>query len=409
MILKHCRICKGSSLQPYLDLGFTPAADSFIREQGLQQPETHYPLEVYLCNDCGMSQLGYTVPPDILYQHDYPYESSTTRAGRTHFFDFAASVVNRFHLGSENLAIDIGSNVGVLLDGFKSKGCRILGIEPSANISATAIGRGIETINDFISPKLATQVVKSHGKASVVTTTNVFAHIDDLDDFMKAIDTLLDEKGVFIIEAPHFLKLLKNLEYDTIYHEHLLYISVRPLNKLFNRFGFEAVDVEEIGIHGGSIRIYVSRTGAYPVAKALTEMIATEEQNQIFDFDRLSQFSHDVALHRTKLTTLLRSLKADGASLAGVSAPAKGMTLLNYCHIGPELLDFMTEKSRLKIGLYTPGTHIPIFPDSSLIERQPDYALLLAWNFADEIMENLKEYREKGGKFIIPIPEPRIV
>lgn len=409
MILKHCRICKGSSLQPYLDLGFTPAADSFIREQGLQQPETHYPLEVYLCNDCGMSQLGYTVPPDILYQHDYPYESSTTRAGRTHFFDFAASVVNRFHLGSENLAIDIGSNVGVLLDGFKSKGCRILGIEPSANISATAIGRGIETINDFISPKLATQVVKSHGKASVVTTTNVFAHIDDLDDFMKAIDTLLDEKGVFIIEAPHFLKLLKNLEYDTIYHEHLLYISVRPLNKLFNRFGFEAVDVEEIGIHGGSIRIYVSRTGAYPVTKALTEMIATEEQNQIFDFDRLSQFSHDVALHRTKLTTLLRSLKADGASLAGVSAPAKGMTLLNYCHIGPELLDFMTEKSRLKIGLYTPGTHIPIFPDSSLIERQPDYALLLAWNFADEIMENLKEYREKGGKFIIPIPEPRIV
>lgn len=409
MILKHCRICKGSSLQPYLDLGFTPAADSFIREQGLQQPEVHYPLVVYLCHDCGMSQLGYTVPPDILYQHDYPYESSTTRAGRTHFFDFAASVVNRFHLGPENLAIDIGSNVGVLLDGFKTKGCRILGIEPSANISATAIGRGIETINDFISPKLATQVVKSHGKASVVTTTNVFAHIDDLDDFMRAIDTLLDDKGVLIIEAPHFLKLLKNLEYDTIYHEHLLYIAVRPLNRLFNRFGFEAVDVEEIGIHGGSIRIYVSRTGAYPVTKALTDMIATEEKNHIFDFDRLSQFSQDVALHRTKLTTLLRSLKAEGASLVGVSAPAKGMTLLNYCHIGPELLDFMTEKSRLKIGLYTPGTHIPIFPDSSLIEHQPDYALLLAWNFADEIIENLKEYREKGGKFIIPIPEPRIV
>lgn len=409
MILKHCRICKGSSLQPYLDLGFTPAADSFIREQGLQQPETHYPLVVYLCNDCGMSQLGYTVPPDILYQHDYPYESSTTRAGRTHFFDFAASVVNRFHLGSENLAIDIGSNVGVLLDGFKTKGCRILGIEPSANISATAIGRGIETINDFISPKLATQVVKSHGKASVVTTTNVFAHIDDLDDFMKAIDTLLDDKGVLIIEAPHFLKLLKNLEYDTIYHEHLLYIAVRPLNRLFNRFGFEAVDVEEIGIHGGSIRIYVSRTGAYPITKALTDMITIEEKNHIFDFDRLSQFSQDVALHRTKLTTLLRSLKANGASLVGVSAPAKGMTLLNYCHIGPELLDFMTEKSHLKIGLYTPGTHIPIFPDSSLMEHQPDYALLLAWNFADEIIENLKEYREKGGKFIIPIPEPRIV
>lgn len=409
MILKTCRICQGTSLRPYLNLGFTPPADSFIREQSLQQPETHYPLEVYLCQGCGMSQLGYTVPPDILYQHDYPYESSTTRAGRTHFFDFAASVVERFNLGPENLAIDIGSNVGVLLDGFKTKGCRILGIEPSANIAATAIGRGIETINEFISPKLASQVVESHGKALVVTATNVFAHIDDLGDFMRAINTLLDDRGVLIIEAPHFLKLVKNLEYDTIYHEHLLYISVRPLNKLFNRFGFEVVDVEEIGIHGGSIRIYVSRTGIYPTTKALRDIIAAEEGSRIFDYARLSQFSKDVASHRLKLTTLLRSLKTDGFSLVGVSAPAKGMTLLNYSHIGPEVLDFVTEKSLLKIGLYTPGTHIPILPDSALADRQPDYALLLAWNFADEIIENLKEYRDKGGKFIIPIPEPRIV
>lgn len=409
MILKTCRICQGSNLQPYLNLGFTPPADSFIREQGLQQPETHYPLEVYLCHDCGMSQLGYTVPPDILYQHDYPYESSTTRAGRTHFFNFATSVVDRFNLGPENLAIDIGSNVGVLLDGFKTNGCRILGIEPSANIAATAVGRGIETINDFISPKLASQVIESHGKASVVTATNVFAHIDDLDDFMEAINTLLDDRGVLIIEAPHFLKLIKNLEYDTIYHEHLLYISVRPLNKLFNRFGYEVFDVEEIGIHGGSIRIYVSRSSVYPTTKALSDIIATEESSRIFDYDRLSQFSEDVALHRVKLTTLLRSLKAEGASLVGVSAPAKGMTLLNYCHIGPELLDFVTEKSHLKIGLYTPGTHIPILGDPTLAVKQPDYALLLAWNFAEEIIENLKEYRDKGGKFIIPVPEPHIV
>ena len=409
MILKTCRICQGSNLQPYLNLGFTPPADSFIREQGLQQPETHYPLEVYLCHDCGISQLGYTVPPDILYQHDYPYESSTTRAGRTHFFNFAASVVDRFNLGPEHLAIDIGSNVGVLLDGFKTNGCRILGIEPSANICATAVGRGIETINDFISPKLASQVIESHGKASVVTATNVFAHIDDLDDFMEAINTLLDDRGVLIIEAPHFLKLIENLEYDTIYHEHLLYISVRPLNKLFNRFGFEVFDVEEIGIHGGSIRIYVSRSRVYPTTKALSDVIAAEESSRIFDHDRLSQFSEEVALHRVKLTTLLRSLKAEGASLVGVSAPAKGMTLLNYCHIGPELLDFVTEKSHLKIGLYTPGTHIPILGDPALAVKQPDYALLLAWNFAEEIIENLKEYRDKGGKFIIPVPEPHIV
>jgi SAM-dependent methyltransferase len=409
MILKHCRICKGSTLQPYLNLGFTPAADSFIREQGLKQPEAHYPLEVYLCMDCGISQLGYTVPPDILYQQDYPYESSTTQAGRTHFFDFSTSVVKRLNLKSESLAIDVGSNVGVLLDGFKKNGCRALGIEPSANIAATAVGRGIETINDFISQKLAAKIVASHGQASVVTITNVFAHIDDLDDFMQSVNTLLTENGMLIIEAPHFLKLLKNLEYDTIYHEHLLYIAIRPLNKLFNRFGFEVSDVQEMGIHGGSIRIYVSRTNAYPIAQTVRDMIQREEEAKIFDLDRLLEFSKDVAKHRTELLALLHSLKAKGASIVGVSAPAKGMTLLNYNHIGPELLDFMTEKSPLKIGLYTPGLHIPILPDSALTEHQPDYALLLAWNFAEEIMANLKTYREKGGKFIIPIPSPHIV
>lgn len=409
MNLKACRICHGSSFQRYLNLGFTPPADSFIRKQGLQEPEVYYPLEVYLCMECGISQLGYTVSPDILYQHDYPYESSTTRAGRTHFFNFAASVVDRFKLSSNNLAIDVGSNVGVLLDGFKTKGCRILGIEPSANIAAIAVGRGVETINDFISPKLASQVVENYGRASVITATNVFAHIDEQDAFMEAVDLLLDERGVLIIEAPHFLKLIQHLEYDTIYHEHLMYIAVRPLSRLFSRFGYEVFDVEEVGIHGGSIRIYVSRSGRYPATVALGKLLEAEERERIFDLERLTRFSNDVASHRLKLTILLRSLKAEGASLAGISAPAKGMTLLNYCRIGPELLDFVTEKSTLKIGRYTPGMHIPILPDAALVERRPDYALLLAWNFADEIMENLKEYRDKGGKFIIPIPEPRIV
>jgi SAM-dependent methyltransferase len=406
---KECRICRGRSLERYLNLGFTPPADSFIREQGLQQPEVYYPLELHLCHDCGTSQLRYTVPPDILYQHDYPYESSTTRAGCAHFLKLADSLTDRFSLTSDNLVVDIGSNVGVLLDAFTAKGCRILGIEPSANIAALAVSRGIETLNDFISPKLASQVVDSHGKASVITATNVFAHIDDLDEFMEAVSALLEDRGVLIIEAPHFLKLVKELEYDTIYHEHLLYVSVRPLNILFNRFGFEIFDVEEIGIHGGSIRIYVSRCGAYQPSKAVSNMIEAEESDRIFDFNRLCRLANDVAAHRIKLTTMLRSLKAEGATLVGVSAPAKGMTLLNYCGIGPDLLDFVTEKSTLKVGLFTPGMHIPIFPDAALLEHQPDYALLLAWNFADEIIENLSAYRQNGGKFIIPIAEPRIV
>ena len=409
MKIKYCRICKGANLMPYLNLGFTPPADSFIREQGLSQPEIYYPLEVCLCEDCGISQLTYTVPPDVLYQHDYPYESSITRAGRAHFLNFASSVVSRFNLGPETLAIDIGSNVGVLLEGFKINGCRTLGIEPSANIAATAIGRKIETINDFISTKLASDIVSRYGKASAITATNVFAHIDDLDDLVSAIDILLDINGVFIIEAPHFLKLIKNLEYDTIYHEHLLYVSIRPLSKLFNRFGFEVFDVEEIGIHGGSVRIFVSRLGKYPISSKLIDMVSLETSSKIFDINRLTEFSKEVLLHRTELVSLLNDIKLSGHSIAAVSAPAKGMTLLNYCHLGSEFLDFVTEKSKLKIGLYTPGTHIKILPDSALAERQPDYALILAWNFSEEIMENLSRFRDDGGKFIIPIPHPHII
>ena len=229
MKLKSCRICKGNKFTSYLNLGHTPAADSFITRQGLNQQEVYYPLEVVMCCGCGMSQLNYTVPPDILYQQDYPYESSTTLAGRSHFFNFAKSVSLRFQLGRNDLAIDIGSNVGVLLAGFKEQKLRVLGIEPSANISATALRNGIETINDFISSQLASEIVESHGQASVATITNVFAHIDDLDDLMSAVEILLNDKGLFIIEAPHFLKLIQNLEYDTIYHEHLLYLSLRPL------------------------------------------------------------------------------------------------------------------------------------------------------------------------------------
>lgn len=409
MKIMYCRVCKGLNLTPYLNLGFTPPADSFIREQGLSQPEIYYPLEVCLCEDCGISQLTYTVPPDVLYQHDYPYESSITTTGRAHFLNLASSVVSRFNLGPESLAIDIGSNVGILLEGFKINGCRSLGIEPSANIAATAISRKIETINDFIGTKLASDIVSRYGKASAITATNVFAHINDLDDLVSAIDILLDENGVFIIEAPHFLKLIKNLEYDTIYHEHLLYVSIRPLSKLFNRFGFEIFDVEEIGIHGGSVRIFVSRLGKHSISSRLIDLINLEESSKIFDINRLTEFSKEVLLHRNELVALLNGIKLSGHSIAAVSAPAKGMTLLNYCHLGTEFLDFVTEKSKLKIGLYTPGTHIKILPDSALTERQPDYALILAWNFSEEIMENLSGYRNKGGKFIIPIPHPHII
>ncbi len=405
----NCRLCQSSSLYKFLDLGFTPPADQFRRIEQLKEASVHYPLDVYICNKCGLSQLGHIVSPEILYRNDYPYESSMTQTGTSHFFKFASSVVDEFKFKQNDLAVDIGSNVGVLLSGFKAKGLNILGIDPATNIVRIAEKRGIETWAEFFSIDVAQKVVEKKGKASVITATNVFAHVDDLHSFMEAIQILLDKKGVFVIEAPHFLHLIKKLEYDTIYHEHLSYISVKPLIPFFKKFGMQIIKVEQKDIHGGSIRIFVSFSGKHKVQKSVRHVLSLEKKNKIFEKKILLNFAKRVEKNRSELLWLLRKLKHEGKRVVAVSAPAKGMTLLNYCKIGRETLDYVTEKSTLKIGRYTPGDHVPIFSDEKLVKDKPDYALLLAWNFAPEIIKNLSEFRKKGGKFIIPIPKPKIV
>lgn len=405
----NCRTCGSSQLTKFLDLGFTPPADQFLHTEQLREPETHYPLEVMMCGKCGLAQLGYVVPPEILYQNDYPYEASITRTGRLHWEELARTVKERLSFGSDALVVDIGSNVGVLLNAFKSLGARVLGVEPAGNIATIAAKNGIETINDFFSMDVARQIVASKGRASVITATNVFAHVDDLTSFMKAIDELLHPDGVFIIEAPYFVNLIEKLEYDTIYHEHLSYLSVRPLSTFFERFGMEIHHIGQRDIHGGSFRVHVSRSGSFPISSTVNEMLDIEKEKRIHEIDVLKQFAQDVERNRRDLLKLLLDLKFQGKSIAAVSAPAKGMTLLNYCGVGTRVLDFITEKSNLKIGRFTPGTHIPVMGDEALIARMPEYALLLAWNFAEEIMDNLKDYKKKGGKFILPIPVPRIV
>ena len=405
-----CRICGNESLIKFLDLGFTPLADDFLPPHRLLEPEVYYPLEVYICPRCCLVQLGYVVPPEILFQRDYPYESSTTETGRKHFYALAKEACSRFDLEPEALVVDIGSNVGVLLQGFKELGHNnVLGIEPAKNICQIACNNGVETVNDFISEKLAQEIVGTKGRAKIVTGTNVVAHINDYHALLRALDMLLAEKGVFIIEAPYLVTLIDNLEYDTIYHEHLSYLSVKPMVELFQQFGMEIFDVKEVSIHGGSLRYFVARKGDYPVSSNVSRFIELENAKKVHDIGRLNDFARRVQNNREELTWLLRTIKRDGKRIAGVSAPAKGMTLLNYCKIGLETLDFITEKAPLKIGKYTPGSHIPVLPDSELVKQRPDFALLLAWNFADEIMRNLDDYRKAGGKFIIPIPNPRVV
>jgi SAM-dependent methyltransferase len=402
-------MCGSRELASYLDLGHQPPADSFRRPERLSEPETRFPLRVLLCLECGLSQLSYVVRPEILYQDEYPYEASTTAAGQRHFASFARSVVRQLGLGERDLVVDIGSNVGVLLAAFREAGVRVAGIDPAENIAAIANARGIPTVPSFFGAASVEAVLGEHGPACVVTGTNVFAHIDDLDAFMRDARRLLRPGGVLIIEAPYFVNLIDDLEYDTIYHEHLSYISVRPLVSFLARFGMRIFDVREVDIHGGSFRIFIDGGERPPRSGAAETLLEREERAGAQDLGRLHSFARDVARNREQVAALLYQLRFTGARLAGVSAPAKGMTLLNYCGIDRQTLEFITEKSALKIGRYTPGAHIPVVGDDALVEHRPDFALLLAWNFADEIMANLRPYRDGGGEFIVPIPEPRIV
>ena len=404
----NCRMCKSNNIPKFLDLGFSALSDNFLTSDQLEQSETFYPLTVHSCLDCCLCQLGYVVPPELMFNENYPYDSSTTKTGREHFTKMGVDICNRFNLKPNSLVIDVGSNAGVLLSGFKSKGMKVLGIEPSSKLANIAINNGIDSIIEFFSNILVKKILDNYGKVSVLTGTNVFAHIDDLDDFMISADSLLVEDGIIVIEAPYLLHLINNLEYDTIYHEHLSYLSVKPMIKFCKRFNFEVFDIEEQTIHGGTLRYFIGRKDMRKVSLNVSNYLKIEDEQGLYSEKKLHDFAKSVKNHRNALLRLLFDLKRDGKKIVAISAPAKGNTLLNYCKIDSEILDYVTERNPLKIGKFTPGMHIPVYSDKKL-EEQPDYALILAWNFADEIIKNNSKYMEKGGKFILPIPKPQIV
>lgn len=408
-MVNNCRICGSSNLFKFIDLGFTPPADQFLRPSQLKEPETWYPLSALMCRSCGLAQLNYVVPCEILYRRDYPYESSMTKSGQLHWDEFAQTVFESYNLTSNDLVIDIGSNVGVLLQSFEKLGASVLGIDPASNIVRIAEKRGVETWDDFFDPLIAKRILDTKGPSKIITATNVFAHIDDLNSFMQAIQIVLDKEGVFIFEAPYFGNLIKYLEYDTIYHEHLSYLLLEPIMKLAQTNDMEVIDVQERDIHGGSFRVFLARKDQYPANTRVEKFLQNEISSKWRDENILLNFSKKVCQNRENLKSLILDLKLKNKRLAAVSAPAKGMTLLNYCNLGPETIKFVTEKSSLKKGRFCPGVHIPVVDDSELINQNIDYALLLAWNFSDEIINNLKEYQQSGGKFIIPIPTPKII
>lgn len=407
--ITYCRLCKSTKLEKVLDLGKTPPANSFLKKSQLKNHEDFFPLIVNFCTNCGHLQLSHVVNPEILFRH-YVWVSSTSSVTRTHFEEYANAVFRNFKLKKGDLVVEMGSNDGVLLKPFKKLGATVLGVDPARNVAARATKEGIPTLPHFFNVKVATKIAKKYGRATVISGNNVFAHINDLDEIVNAVKVLLKPEGIFVIEAPYNIDLVKKNLFDIVYHEHLSYLSVKPLQQFFRSHGMEVFDVVKTDVHGGSIRIFVKIAGAsHFIKQSVQEFIGLETKNKLFDIGTYRAFAKNIHKNKTDLVRLLKKLKKSGKTIAGYGAPAKSTTLLHYFGIGTETLDFIADDSPYKQGLFTPGTHIPVVKPDMLYTKKPDYLLILAWNFADSLMDMHARYKKQGGHFIIPVPTPSIV
>lgn len=405
VVTDRCQVCDSTELEPILFLGYLPPVNTMplIGTPLSEQPA--YPAQLLFCRNCTLAQLGLIVDPAILFPPSYPYTSGTTKILRENFAELAREVESLYPLKSKELIIDIGSNDGTLLSNFQRNGVRVFGIEPT-NAGKLAIERGIPSIISFFTKALAEKTVAEQGKAKIVTATNVFAHIENIHDITDGILTLLAGDGIFISESHYFPSLLETLQYDTIYHEHLRYYSVTSLKHLLEMHGLEVIHAKRIPTHGGSIRVYASRKGLYPVRASVSEIL-DEEAKQI-TMDEFVRFRLAVVNSKLELLALLKNIKASGGRVYGIGAPSRASTLINYVGLDDGILDCVLEiKGSYKIGKYVPGTIIPVVEESALFSNQPEYALLLSWHIADELIPKLTA-RGFKGRYIVPLPSPRI-
>ena len=402
-----CQVCGHAPLDDVLSLGYMPPVNQMVRIGVVPHQQPWFPTNLLHCRNCELVQLGLAVDPVIIFPPDYPYTSGTTKLLRDNFADLARESAAMLGLWKDDLVVDIGSNDGTLLSNFKEAGHRVLGIEPT-DVGAIANQRGIPTLKRYFGPEVAREVKREHGPAALVTAANCFAHIEDVHAIVDAIGEMLRPDGVFISESHYLMGLLDTLQYDTIYHEHLRYYSLASLKHLLEMHGLEVFHARPIPSHGGSIRVYAARHGTRTVQRSVGDMLAAEPRGEAMA-GRLASFRHDVVLSKLRLLAMLRDLKEKGARIAGISAPSRASTLVNYVGLDEAIVDYVCEiPGSLKIGRYMPGTRIPVVDEARLYADQPDYAVIFSWHIADELAPKVKA---KGfrGQMITPLPVPRVV
>ncbi len=408
--ITKCRVCKSTGLYKFLDLGQMPIPNGFLTKETLKKKEEKYNLACFYCNSCGLVQLTHVVNPNIMFKN-YVYIPSTAKIMMNNFSNLAFAVHKRFKLGNKDLVVDIGSNDGSLLTFFKSFQSKVLGIDPAINLAKVAELKGVPTMTSLFNSKVALKAVKKFGKATAITATNAIAHIHNLHEVFKGVDILLSKNGVFVTEFPYLYDLVSKNQFDTIYHEHLSYFSLKPWVHLVEKFDFEIIDVKRLLIHGGSLRLTHRRKSgkAKHHIKSVRYLTNLEKELGLHEKQTYNDFSLRILALKKDLKKYLTDLKKANKKIVGYGAAAKGNVLTNFFNIGTETLDYIVDSVPYKQGLYTPGKHIPIFSEHKIVEDQPDYALILAWNFADEIIEKQKEFLKKGGRFIIPVPSVRTI
>ncbi len=409
-VRRDCRLCGSTSLEQVLDLGQTPLANEFVPAEQSQRPQDLFPLSVHLCGRCGHAQLVHVVNPERLFRN-YVYVSGTSPAFIDHFRRYADAMLRltKMPLGSD--VLEIGSNDGTLLQFFKQAGMRVLGIDPARAIATQATERGIPTMPEFLTIDLAKHLTREGWRPKLIAANNVFAHADDLHAIVESVKELLAPDGLFVFEVSYLMDVFENTLFDTMYHEHLSYHTVRPLRELFRRHGMELTDAQRVDSHGGSLRgIAQVAGGPWPVQAGVAQRIAEETTRGLFDAKTYRDFAQRIQQRKTQLVTLLRELRGRSQRIIGFGAPAKATTLMYHFGIGPELIEAIIDDSPWKQGMYSPGQHLPIVPSSVLYEwtPRPQYALLLAWNFAGPIMAKHQAFHEAGGRFIIPLPEVEV-